>query len=149
MELKNILRMIDLFRGLGDSQLQKLVAISVQETYDDNDVIFNQGGPGDRMYIIGAGEVEVCVRDPEGNAKTTLYLGSGQVVGEMALLDSGNRSATVTAVQDGTEVYGIAAAAFSDLCAMDTALGFLMMRNLALDLSFKLRHQNLDPSGSV
>ena len=35
---------------------------------------------------------------------------------------------------------------FTDLCNADKAIGYIVMRNLAVDLSFKLRHRNLDPN---
>ena len=67
----------------------------------------------------------------------------------MALLDQGARSASVIAIEDGTTVYGISSQDFMNLCKTDTAIGYVMMRNMALDLSFKLRHKNLDPSAGL
>jgi CRP-like cAMP-binding protein len=67
----------------------------------------------------------------------------------MALLDQGVRSASVVAIEEETELYAISADAFVNLCQQDTAIGYIMMRNMALDLSFKLRHKNLDPSASL
>jgi CRP/FNR family transcriptional regulator, cyclic AMP receptor protein len=82
---------------------------------------------------------------PESTARRALvYLGEGQIFGEMALLDGGPRSATVSSAQDGTIVYKLSREAFLSLCQQDTALGYAMMRNIALDLSFKLRHYNLN-----
>jgi CRP-like cAMP-binding protein len=62
---------------------------------------------------------------------------------EMALVDRGARSATVCCVQDGTVLYVIARQAFWDLCDSDHHTGYVVMRNIAADLSFKLRHRNL------
>ncbi|NJL57595.1 hypothetical protein HC928_22545 [bacterium] len=42
----------------------------------------------------------------------------------------------------------IANDAFADLCHHDTAIGYVMMRNIAQDLSFKLRHRDFDPASS-
>lgn len=146
MELVNILKGIELFRGLSDEQLARLAAISHLETYPADALIFSQGSPGDKMYVIARGEIEVRFKDHQGVAHSAIYLGAGQLFGEMALLDQGERSASVIAVQDGTEVYAISSSDFLALCQADTALGFIMMRNMALDLSFKLRHRNLDPA---
>jgi CRP-like cAMP-binding protein len=60
----------------------------------------------------------------------------------MALLDQGDRSASVVALQSDTLVYTVSGAAFKALCEADTTIGYIMMRNIALDLSFKIRHQN-------
>jgi CRP/FNR family transcriptional regulator, cyclic AMP receptor protein len=145
MELQKIMRGIELFRGLNDDQLRRLADISKQETFAENDVIMNVDSPGDRMYILADGQVEVRLPvTGSGALRPAVYLGEGQIFGEVALLDEGNRSATVCAAQDGTIAYSIPRGAFIQLCQADTGLGYLIMRNLALDLSFKLRHRNLE-----
>jgi CRP/FNR family cyclic AMP-dependent transcriptional regulator len=146
MELVQILKGVELFGGLNTQQLQRLVDISQPETYNTDEVIFDQGSPGDKMYIVTRGQVEIRFNDGKGGKHTAVYLGEGQIFGEMALLDHGVRSATVSAIEDGTTVYGISSENFEALCQQDTAIGYVMMRNMALDLSFKLRHKNLDPS---
>jgi CRP-like cAMP-binding protein len=147
MELIPILKQVELFRGLDADQLERVVAISKKETYSADDVIFAQGSRGSHMYIIAAGEVEVRVDDPNGG-HTAIFLGAGQIFGEMALLDQGERSASVIATRNNTVVYSIASADMLSLCQANTALGFAIMRNMAIDLSFKLRHQNsASPSG--
>lgn len=149
MELVNILASVPLCSGLTPGQLASLTAISHRETYDTDAVIFSQNHVGDKMYIVTRGQVEIRLTDGSGSNHTTIYLGQGQIFGEMALLDQGPRSASVLAVEDGTEVYAISASEFLALCQQDTAIGFIVMRNMALDLSFKLRHKNLDPSASL
>lgn len=73
---------------------------------------------------------------------SVLIMGEGQVFGEMALLDHGARSASVKALKPETVVYTLSGEDFRALCQKDTAIGYVMMRNIALDLSFKIRHQN-------
>jgi CRP-like cAMP-binding protein len=75
---------------------------------------------------------------------TALFLGEGQIFGELSLLDQGPRTATVIADEDPTVVYTLRRDAFESLCRSDIALGYQLMRNIALDLAFKLRHHNLD-----
>jgi CRP-like cAMP-binding protein len=148
MELVQILKMVDLCQGLDANQVQRLASISQREVYDADQVIFNQGSQGDKMYVVTDGQVEIRF-DDGGGEHAGLYLGSGQIFGEMALLDQGARSASVIAVQDDTEVYAISSDDFLALCSADTAIGYKMMRNMALDLSFKLRHKNLNPSSGL
>lgn len=148
MDLNSIMKRVDLFRGLNDSQLRQIANISTQETYERGAVIVKQGSAGDKMYIVSQGQVEVQVRDSHGNTFSAVYLGEGQVFGEMALIDQGSRSASVLAVDHGTVVYGIPSRDFTRLCETDTAIGYMMMRNIAQDLSFKLRHRDFDPSSS-
>jgi CRP-like cAMP-binding protein len=146
MKLLDIMKRVELFRGLDESQLERITAISTQETLTKDTKIFNQGDSGDKMYIISQGQVEVRVRGADGESRAALYLGIGQVFGEMALIDSGPRSAAVVAVDDDTVIYSIPTDDFTNLCQTDTGIGYIMMRNIAQDLSFKLRHRDFDPS---
>ena len=148
-ELLLMLKSIELFQGLNDRQLERLVAISQRESFSAGEVILQQDAPGDRMYIIAQGQVEISVLDIRGKTRLAVYLGQGQIFGEVALLDYGSRSATVTADEDDTLVYALTRDDFDDLCMSDHLLGFLVMRNLALDLAFKLRHRNIDLADEV
>jgi len=67
----------------------------------------------------------------------------------MALIDETTRSATVIAAQENTKVYTIPRDEFTRLCTTQTDIGYLMMRNIAQDLSFKLRHQDFDATANT
>jgi CRP-like cAMP-binding protein len=58
-------------------------------------VIFREGEPGDIMYVVQEGEVDVRIGDQDID-----HLGPGGIFGEMALIDSSARSATVIAAID-------------------------------------------------
>lgn len=75
---------INLFRRAPD-----VLSFAAAET------IFRQGDPGDLMYIITAGEVEILI---DGVAVATRS--AGHLIGEMAFLDGHPRSATVVARTD-------------------------------------------------
>jgi CRP-like cAMP-binding protein len=136
------LKTVHLFRGLSPAQFERLGSIAHLARYPSGAVIFKQNDPGDRLYIITHGQVQVQVTGDDGAPHAAVFLGAGQVFGEMALLDEGPRSATVIAAQDETEVCALAQAELTGLFTEDTGLGYVLMRNLALDLSFKIRHQN-------
>jgi CRP-like cAMP-binding protein len=141
-EVKELLKQVSLFRGLNDDQLDQVAQITQSESYAADDTVFEQDTAGDKMYIIQSGQVEVRVKDHAGMLNAVLIMGEGQIFGEMALLDHGTRSASVRALKPGATVYTISGDDFRTLCQQDTAIGYVMMRNLALDLSFKIRHQN-------
>lgn len=75
---------IDLFRQASD-----FIA------FTPGQIVFKAGDPGDVMYSVIEGEVEIVVND-----KVVDTTGVGGIVGEMALLDSAPRSATVRAKTD-------------------------------------------------
>ncbi|NJL57596.1 cyclic nucleotide-binding domain-containing protein [bacterium] len=89
MDTISLLRRAELFRDLSEDQLAQIAAISDERRFSRDDVIFEQGSTGDGMYLVCDGQVEVRVRDSEGNTFAALYLGVGQVFGEMALVDEG------------------------------------------------------------
>ena len=145
MSLIDLFKTVSLFNGLSDLQLQRLIDVSTEEIFDDEDIIIKQGAEGDKLYFISEGQVEILVRRrPTEPNRSQVFLGRGQIFGEMALIDMGKRSATVRCSQDHTVLRVIESEAFSDLCSSDTAIGYVIMRNMAIDLSFKLRHRNLD-----
>jgi F420-non-reducing hydrogenase small subunit len=65
--------------------------------YQKGEIVFHQDDPGEEMFIIQSGGVEVSSRRSGGKAVLTL-LEKGDFFGEMALLDGKPRSATVTAI---------------------------------------------------
>jgi CRP-like cAMP-binding protein len=60
--------------------------------------VFEQGETGDRMLLVADGQVRSSIRLPDGTEQTLSHSGAGDVVGEIALLTGGRRTATVTTV---------------------------------------------------
>ena len=146
MDMVTVLKQVDLFRGLNDAQLERIREIIHQETFQIGEQIYQQGDAADTMYIISKGQVEVIVHGNNGHQESVVYLGSGQVIGEMTLVDAGKRSATVIAAEDETQVYSVPHHNFTELCDVNTDIGYMIMRNIAQDMSFKLRHIDFEGS---
>ena len=141
---EQILKRVELFSGLSNDELKAVADICQERRLHPNEVIARQGEPGDEFYIITTGFVEIVIEGkPE---KVIVNLGKGQSVGEMSLIDQGPRSATVRAVSDPTIVQTITQADFEKLCNQDTRIGYVVMHNIAADLSFKLRQRHLSES---
>lgn len=149
-ELVDLLKRTDLFCGLAEEDIRHLITIGRWATYNADETIIREGDPSDELYIIQKGMVEVVV--PQGavpdipgppEATPVVYLGEGQIFGEMGLVDRGGRSATVRAMVDGTTVFILPRDAFYSLCDQNHTIGYTVMRNIARDLSLKLRHRNL------
>jgi CRP-like cAMP-binding protein len=144
MNLTNLLASIELFDGLQADELAKVAEICTEKRFAKGQKIARQGESGDELYIITEGFVEVALgARPSEAARVVVSLGVGQIFGEISLLDQGPRSASIVAVSDETVVQVIKREAFEALCQADTHIGYVVMRNLAADLSFKLRHRNL------
>jgi len=144
MELTNILRKIELFNGLSKDELRRLASKCIERRLERGEVITTQGVRGDELFIVTEGLVEVLITEGKKDShKIIVNLGEGQLVGEMSLVDKGPRSATVRAITDSTVVQVIHRDQFEALCEENTHIGFVVMRNIATDLSFKIRHRNL------
>jgi CRP/FNR family cyclic AMP-dependent transcriptional regulator len=149
-ELVDLLGRSELFAGLAAEKIQQILSVGHSETFDAGEAIIEAGDPSDELYVVQTGMVEVLVEggaipDIPGPPELTavVQLGQGQIFGEMALVDQGGRSATIRAVDDSTSLFVISRRDFWSLCDSDHHIGYVVMRNIARDLSFKLRHRNL------
>jgi len=149
-ERDDLLLPSELFVGLPEEKIRQIAAIGHLATFNTGDVIIEEKEPSNDLYIIQRGLVEVLVSsgvvpDVHGPPEPTpvVQLGRGQVFGEMGLVDQGARSATVRCLQDHTAILVVPREAFWRLCEADHQIGYVVMRNIARDLSFKLRHRNL------
>ncbi len=88
------LKRVSLFAETPDDVLAAVAGLVRQEVVDGRSVIVVEGDPGEEMYVIAAGRVEV-----RRGGHVLNELGDGDVFGEMAVLDPGLRSATVTALE--------------------------------------------------
>lgn len=145
MNLPEILSQVELFEGLSRAELENIASICNEQSFRSGDVVTRQGEAGDQLFVIWDGLVEVVheVAPHDPAPRTVVNLGQGQVFGEMALVDYGPRSATIRVISDRATVQKIQRDAFMELCENQTHLGYVVMRNIAADLSFKLRHQHL------
>lgn len=142
MDIRELLRSVELFEGLTDDDLNEVAAICSRRQLGNGDVLAKQGEVGNELFIVSDGLVEVTVRE-RTMPRVVVNLGTGQLIGEMSLVDRGPRSATVRAIYTPTIVQVIQHDEFQQLCEKNTRIGYLVMSNLAADLSFKLRHRNL------
>lgn len=100
-----ILRKITFFEGIDDKGLQVIYSCAKTVDIRQEGFIFSQGDPGDGMYLIIAGKVEISQRDPMGYRTVLATLGPSSVIGDMAVLDDLPRSASAQAVERTIMLY--------------------------------------------
>lgn len=66
-------------------------------SYESNQVIFEEGAPGDAAYLITKGSVEIRKGTKSSNPQTLAHLGVNDIFGEMALFDNAPRMAEAIA----------------------------------------------------
>jgi CRP/FNR family cyclic AMP-dependent transcriptional regulator len=151
MEHTHILRETDIFYELSQEQLERIAAICEERTYQLGTFIFHENTASDEVYIIAEGQVDIQV-DPqtlgieveEGPGPGTIAtLQRGQVFGEVALVDQGLRSASAKCASKYARLLAFKREDIIKLCQADYHLGYLVMRNVAADLAFKIRSTDL------
>jgi CRP/FNR family cyclic AMP-dependent transcriptional regulator len=104
---------IPLFSDLDKTELELLSSKAVTRQYPRNTIIINEGDHSDSLYIIRSGGVKVFLSDADGREIILNVQGPGEYFGELALIDSGPRSASVI-TQDKTTLSLISKADFED-----------------------------------
>ena len=90
-----LLSEIELFAELNESELQEVATHAQIRTVPNDTTIFYEGDPADAVYVVVNGRVKVVTTSTDGKEFILTVLGAGQVFGEMALLESATRSASV------------------------------------------------------
>src|SRR3990172_3956023 len=87
------LRGMALCRGLGGAELDAIAAIAATREFAAGKELFREGDPGDGLFLIVLGEIDIVKRGPRGE-RPLARLGEGAVLGEISLLTNEPRSAT-------------------------------------------------------
>ena len=150
MQLLSVLRQVDIFYGIPVSNLEKVATVCKEVVYDKGGVIVRENTPSNELYIITEGIVEITIDpsllgpDPSAIEPAIIAnLWPGQTFGEIGLVDRGMRSASARAAADGTVLQAINRDDLVNLCDADHHFGYLLMRNIASDLAFKIRNTDL------
>jgi CRP/FNR family transcriptional regulator, cyclic AMP receptor protein len=94
-----LLRSVALFAGVNEPALTRLARRLQRRTYRRNEVILHRGDPAGALHVIRSGRVKVTLPSEDGDETVITLMGAGDCFGEIAALDGGPRSATVTAVE--------------------------------------------------
>ena len=99
-QLSRVAKKAPLFRSMSRSALSRLLDKGIQPIFNPNDVIVKQGEHDESVYLVIFGRVRVMQSSGENAVETPIAeLGPGEVFGELAILESQPRSATVLAVE--------------------------------------------------
>jgi CRP/FNR family transcriptional regulator, cyclic AMP receptor protein len=131
-QLAAALKATDLFRAAGDDTLVRIAERMRERQFDAGQMLFGRGDAGDRLYLVMAGRLRLSVVTEEGRELAFRQASTGDVVGEIALLDGGVRTADATAL-DSVSVMTLDRGDVRDLIASDPGLasaviGFLCRR---------------------
>ncbi len=136
-----LLQKIPLFEPLVDNELEKIDHICVRESHAKDTIMFFEGDPGNRCYIITKGEVRISKYIPNIGEEALAVLKAGDYFGEMALIDNFPRSAHAIANTD-IEVLAISKADLDRVLIADREIGYKLLWIFTRTLSKRLRETN-------
>lgn len=94
-----------LFAGIGERDMEWLALHLQSKTFPGDTSLMVVEQPGEVVYIILSGTVKVHIQQAGGSDVVLAILGSGDTVGEMGMLDSAGRSASVDTLEESTVVW--------------------------------------------
>ena len=97
MTAENILKQIDLFSELDDSEAERLLPLLREKRVSKDTIIFHQEDEGGGLFLILEGEIKISRIVRDGREVIIAVLQKGNFFGEMSLLDGQPRAATATA----------------------------------------------------
>jgi len=136
-----LLKKVNLFETLFENELKKIEKVCRNETFPATTVIFKEGDPGDRCYVLMNGEVRISKFIPNIGEEALAMLKPGDYFGEMALIDNFPRSAHAIANTDA-EVLAINKTELDKILIMDHELGYKILWAFTKTLSKRLRETN-------
>ncbi len=120
-----LLQQVPLFHEIEKKDLERIARSFKERRFSAGDTIASEGGGGVGFFVIGEGNAKVSVH---GEDRATL--GPGDHFGEVALIDEGARTATVTAATD-VKAYGLTSWEFRPLVETNADIAWQLLQTMA------------------
>ena len=121
----DLLRRVPLFKGLGDNQLEMLSRTMKDRTFRAGQSVATEGQGGVGFFVVESGEATITIAGEEKGK-----VGSGDYFGEVALIDEGARSATITADSD-LKCWGMTPWEFRPLVESNASIAWPLLKMMA------------------
>jgi len=129
----DFLSSVSIFSDLSDSELDNIKTLCQTRKYPKNSMIILEEEMGDVVFIVMSGTVKITRVNDEGKEVILAMLGSGEVFGEMAILDGESRSANALA-QEHCEVVTINREEFLNIIKTNNKVALNLMTEFAVRL---------------
>jgi MFS superfamily sulfate permease-like transporter len=134
-------RQLDLLAGFTEEERETFRSLLARRSYAAGETVFREGGEGDELYIIARGSASVKLKAEDDGEQRLVTFAAGTAFGEMAMLDSEARSATVQA--DETLVcYVLDRRGYERVVRDMSPVAIKLVTNLGRELSARLRRAN-------
>ncbi len=126
-----------LFAGLSSDEFHTIASLARYQNCQPGQIVFKEGDPGDGVYVILKGTVEIAVG--QGQRRVLTVMGDGEFFGEMAVIDDEPRSATATSVGE-SELCFIPRASLLSVLENSPRLAMSLVRMFSLRMREFNRH---------
>ena len=133
------LEQMDILRDFTPLEIQVLAQKLAHKTFRKGDIIVKESNTDRNLFFLAKGLVSVRIHLPESDrSKRLITYSAGVTFGDMAFLDGSPRSADVWAEEDA-ETFVLSPAEFKVLQAESPPMAIKLIRNIALEISERLR----------
>jgi CRP/FNR family transcriptional regulator len=132
-----LLARVPLLSDLEEEELRRIAQVAIPRSFPKGARVFHEGDTSDACYVIRSGEVRVTREHSDGRAIALATLGPGELVGELAMIDGGVRSASLEALTD-VELLAVSAADMRSLLERNAGI----TAKLVVALTKRLRETN-------
>jgi len=130
MDINNLLKSINLFSLLNEEEIAQLSSSGHFVHFEANQLVFQEGSPGDAMYLILEGAVKVCQMNADGVEMEIARLKDGDNFGVMALIDGNPRSSSIVTLKPA-DFFVIERDFFLDFLSRSPKLGKKVLEDLS------------------
>ena len=127
---KQTIKSVPLFSDLTDKEVDLLAVSGSRRKFPGKNVVFQEGDIGEVLFIILSGRVKVLLTGKDGQEFILSFLGPGNFFGEMAILDSAPRSASVVTVEP-CEFFLLGQKELTGLLKNHPSIAMKMLKNLS------------------
>lgn len=100
--VQDILSRAGIFQGVDPVAVQHLIEQMETVRYPRGTTIFDEGEPGDRLYIITSGKIKLARHAPDGRENLLTVMGPSDMFGELSIFDPGPRTSSAVCVTEVT-----------------------------------------------
>jgi CRP-like cAMP-binding protein len=132
-----------LFKGLASKEIEYLSSIFTVNQLSEGKTIFIENMPGESLYLIKQGTIKISQMLAEVDEVDLMTLEAGDVFGEMAVIDGGNRLVRARITKSAV-LYSLHRKAFNTLVSEQPRLGLQLTLNIVRIFSARLRSAKKD-----
>jgi len=142
---REFLRTLPLLADFSDGEIEQLADLTKERAFAPKEALFAADDTGGSAFIVYEGRIKVLIPERSGRIREVATVEKGAIIGQVAFLDGGERSASCVADSGGATVLEIAPGPFQAACdkAKPSALKFLDVLTVVLVGQFRSANNRL------